>query len=269
MMHERLDSESPQWGDGVLLVGHGTRDPRGTDEFLEAAGQIGQRLAPLAVEPSFLELASPSIEAGWDRLMARGARRVIVAPLLLFAAGHAKQDIPAAVAAAARRHPDSTWRQADHLGCHPQLLELSARRALGAIPPQSAHPGAPWLVVAGRGSRDDEAIAETGKYAERLRRQLGYPDAAVGFLALAQPKLTEVLDAAARAGHPTILVVPHLLFHGELLGTVRRLVSERQELVPQTTWCVADHLGSDAAVVEAVCERIRDLRAAASRSTSS
>src|SRR5262245_61355286 len=116
---------------GLLLVGHGTRSRRGIDEFHQLAEQVARQAAPLAVEPAFLEMCQPTIRDGLQRLFERGARHVMVSPLLLFAAGHAKRDIPRAVSDALAElcvTDQVTTAMAGHLGCHPAILELSARR---------------------------------------------------------------------------------------------------------------------------------------------
>ena len=113
---------------GVLVVGHGTRDAAGIAEFHEVVRQLTIRLAPRPVEAGFLELAEPSIAAAVDRLAARGVRRFTVAPVVLFAAGHAKRDIPDAVSAASSQHAHLQWRQAGPLGLQRDLVELAARR---------------------------------------------------------------------------------------------------------------------------------------------
>src|SRR5438309_12008985 len=114
---------------GILLVGHGTRSEVGTAQFLALADDLRASLRPTAVEPAFLELQQPAIDAAVEQLLAGGCQRIVTFPLLLFAAGHAKEDIPAAVASALARRGrnDVVQLQAGHLGCHPALVELSAR----------------------------------------------------------------------------------------------------------------------------------------------
>ncbi len=82
---------------GLLLVGHGTREPAGVNEFLTVAKLVAERFPQGPVESSFLELATPTIGEGVARLAQQGVRRVVVAPVILFAAGHIRRDIPAAV----------------------------------------------------------------------------------------------------------------------------------------------------------------------------
>lgn len=99
LTHRLRSTPSPR--QPVLLVGHGTRDPEGVAGFLELAALVAERRPEWQVEPAFLEFAAPSIADGVAKLLAEGTPELlVVAPLLLFAAGHAKEDIPREVAAA-------------------------------------------------------------------------------------------------------------------------------------------------------------------------
>lgn len=225
---------------GVLLVGHGTASEIGTRQFLGLAGQLQAMVSPMQVEPAFLELQQPDIADGVRRLLERGVTHAIVAPLLLFAAGHAKHDIPTAVAAALVGTQPQPVIQAEHLGCHPAIVELSQLRFLEALAkcsPVSAAETA--LILVGRGSRDESATAEMHEFA-RLRNE---PDKAgelfVSFLAMAQPSLAETLAEVACRGFRRVVVQPHLLFQGELADTVQRAVAGKQAQHPQQQWLLA------------------------------
>ena len=78
----------------LLVVGHGSRDPRGAREFHDLVGLVRGRNPSLTVEGGFIELSRPPISECVDRLAESGARNVAVVPLMLLAAGHAKDDIP-------------------------------------------------------------------------------------------------------------------------------------------------------------------------------
>lgn len=113
---------------GLLLVGHGTRYRLGQDEFLATVRQIAERLPDWLVQPGFLELAVPTLDEAVERLVESGATDCVVTPLLLFAAGHAKRDVPELIDSARQRFPHVNFQQAGHLGCEPRLLSLSLRR---------------------------------------------------------------------------------------------------------------------------------------------
>src|SRR4029079_4749209 len=128
------------------------------------AQRVMERLPELAVEPCFLELAEPDIPTAVHRLMDRGIRHLTVAPLLLFAAGHAKRDIPTAVAAAikARGGPnDLQVVQLPPLECHARIVELSTQRFNESLRDRRAIPSYDtMLLLVARGSSYPEALAE-------------------------------------------------------------------------------------------------------------
>src|SRR5437870_4104997 len=90
---------------GLLLIGHGTRDPIGQAEFLQTVELVRARCGELPVEYGYLELAEPPIAAGVAALVRAEVTEIIAAPVLLFAAGHAKDDIPRELANAVEQFP--------------------------------------------------------------------------------------------------------------------------------------------------------------------
>lgn len=85
------------------------------------------------IEAGYLEAASPDIQAGIDRCVARGARRIVLVPYFLYLGGHVKSDLPKSAARARRRHPGLLVRIAAHLGRDRRLLEVVADRARKAL----------------------------------------------------------------------------------------------------------------------------------------
>jgi sirohydrochlorin cobaltochelatase len=252
---------------GYLIVGHGTRDGVGQAEFHATVVKIAAASPHVLVQPCFLELVEPTIPAAIERVVAAGVEQIVVAPLLLFAAGHAKRDVPEAIEAARHRFPHVRFVQADHLGCHAALLELSARRFLDAQPvlgantghigdPRSTPGGTLWVMV-GRGSLDAEATAECERFKQLRQARTPVADAWNGYLAMAKPTLREILARVEAADYARIVVQPHLLFSGELLVTARELVRAAAERTPDKQWFWAEHLGPADQVAAAVVDRCR------------
>jgi sirohydrochlorin cobaltochelatase len=231
----------------------------------------------VAVEVCFLELAEPSIQAGVAQLIERGVRQVIVLPLLLFSAGHAQRDIPQAVAAAIddlnqgqRSRFPATVRQAAVLGCHPDIVELSARRYgeavsqdgeivsqanANAVAQAGGHAARTLLLMVGRGSHEAEANVEFARFA-RLRwehESIGWLESC--FVAMARPTLDEGLRMAASMPFERIVVQPHLLFSGEIMHGVRAAVAAARERAPARQWIVTEHLGAHELLVRALFSR--------------
>ncbi len=247
---------------GILLVGHGTRDAAGVEELLTTARRVAQTRPEAAVEPCFLELADPPIAVAAARLAQRGANAIVVMPLLLLAAGHAKRDVPRAVAAALAPFPQITSTQAGHLGCHPAILQQSATRFYEAIRDHTrsrfGEPSRPEtaLVLVGRGSYDDDANREMHQFARLAPQSASVAEVAVCFFAMAQPSLEETLENIAAIRYPRVVVQPHLLFDGFLLAGIRAAVAVCAAKHPVTQWITADRLGPTAQVSHAIWERI-------------
>ncbi len=79
---------------GVMLCGHGSRSQAAVREFAVVAERLRTRFPDWPVEHGYLEFADPVLRVGLDRLREQGAARILAVPGMLFAAGHAKNDIP-------------------------------------------------------------------------------------------------------------------------------------------------------------------------------
>lgn len=239
---------------GILIVGHGTRDETGTRQFLELVEVLKAKLAPVAVEAAFLELREPRIGVGVEQLLKRGIERLATVPLLLFAAGHIKRDVPEEVekALVALGRGDLERVQAGHLGCHESLVELSRMRGQGSgggVQEKRKEDGGEregergeCLLLVARGSSDGEATAEMHEFA-RIR---GEDDlrmhVEVAFLAMAQPRFEEQLQKVAESKFGRVVVQPHFLFTGELVERIRGQIAEQARKDPETAWIVAPPL---------------------------
>jgi len=244
---------------GLLLVGHGSREQSGVCEFLATSRLVAAMDERLTVEPCFLEFAEPAIADGFRALVRRGTRRIVVVPVLLFAAGHAKRDIPAAVAAAAAAETGVVVVQSDHLGCHEAILELSRLRYDEAIAEHSgADDGDTMLVMVGRGSHDPQATAEMRRLVELRAPAARMRRARACFVAMAEPRLTDVLDQAVTCGAKHIVVQPHLLFGGVLVDRIRQTVEEFAARYPRLRWVTARHLGPSELVARAILCRAHE-----------
>ena len=248
-------------GCGLLVVGHGTADPTGAAETRAVAAAVAEAVPGMAVELGFLEVIGPTVAEALGRLAARGCREVVAAPLLLFAAGHAKRDVPEAIATAAAALR-ITVCQADPLGLHPALVALSRRRRHEAVAGlEQVAAEATLLLVVGRGSSDPEALPQLRRFAEATLVDAAAPRASrvrFGFAAAARPTLAEAIAAAADpalAGLRRIVVQPHLLFHGHVEEQVTEAVGRGRALRPDLEWIQAGRLGADPAVVTALLAR--------------
>lgn len=245
---------------GVIVIGHGTADATGAEETRRTAALVAALLPATPVELGFLELVAPSIEDAVTALVARGCRAVVAAPVLLFRAGHARRDVPEALAAAAARHGLAV-RQAEPLGCHPAIVALARRRREEALAGRAAVAAAATrLVVLGRGSSDPRAVCQLCRLTLATTAGMAAaPPLHLGFAAAARPTLDEALaEAYAAAGVRRIVVQPHLLFSGHVEGQVDAALARGRARRPDIEWLRAARLGADPAVAAALVARAID-----------
>ena len=64
----------------LLIVGHGSRDPRGVREFHGLVALMQGRNPGLKVEGGFIELSPPPISECVERLVGAGVREICAVP---------------------------------------------------------------------------------------------------------------------------------------------------------------------------------------------
>ncbi len=249
----------------LMLVGHGTVDPRGVAEFVAFTDRVRRLLEVegVDVDGGFIELSQPTVHEAWGALAGAGHTRMAAVPMVLAAAGHAKGDIPAALARETLRDPATSYVLGRPLGPHPALLEILAER-IGAVLPEAAvlseaavEPGTAVLLV-GRGATDPDANAEVCKVARLLQEGRGYEFVETAFVSLARPDVATGLARCRALGARRVVVAPYFLFDGVL---PRRVVAQAQAFAaghPDTDVRTAGHLGDTDALAALVVERYRE-----------
>lgn len=263
----------------LLLVGHGTRDDKGVADFEAFVGRLGRRLADREVAGGFIELSPPPLTDAVSDLYAKGHRRMVALPLMLVAAGHAKGDIPGALAREQERHDGLGYAYGRPLGPHPTVLRLLAERlgeVLGSGSAEGAEtagtPGAAGtgdggtaVLLVGRGSTDPDANAEVCKVARLLQEghaaQHGVDFVEPAFISLAWPSVPEGLERVRRLGAKRIVVLPYFLFSGVLPD---RVVDQTMEFAgghPDLDIRSAPVIGDCDGLADVIAERYDEARA--------
>jgi sirohydrochlorin cobaltochelatase len=140
---------------GILVVGHGSREQASNLEFEQLVAHVRTHRPEFDVRHAYVELATPSLADGLDAI-ARCNDRVVVIPCFLFTAGHVKNDIPLALAAARTKFPGVRFEAGRVLGVHPAMAELAFRRASEACSIEDDAKRTA-VVVVGRGASDPDA----------------------------------------------------------------------------------------------------------------
>ncbi len=244
----------------LLLVGHGSRAPKGVAAYWDFASVLRAEAPDLDVGCGFIELAEPGLDDAVGGLVAAGATSVVAVPLVLLGAGHLKNDGPAALARARLRHPGVTFRYARDLGIHPAPLAVAedrVRTATAAWPP-AGPTDISAVVLVSRGSSDPDANADLYKVARLLWDGRGIDLVEPAFVSLAPPSVTAALERCRRLGATRIAVVPYFLFTGVLVERIRDDTEAWAAGHPDISVSHGAELGADPRLARLVLERYQE-----------
>src|SRR3954447_36443 len=91
---------------GVILFGHGSRDPLWRRPIEAVAARLGVQRPALLIACAYLELDQPDLKAATAQLAAQGATEITVVPMFLGTGRHAREDLPLLMQALRRSYPD-------------------------------------------------------------------------------------------------------------------------------------------------------------------
>ncbi|MBV2355126.1 sirohydrochlorin chelatase [Streptomyces sp. J2-1] len=245
----------------LLIAGHGTRDEAGAEAFRDFVRELGRRNPQLPVAGGFIELSPPPLGEAVTELVERGVRRFAAVPLMLVSAGHAKGDIPAALAREKERHPEISYSYGRPLGAHPGLMKVLERRldeALGGSGRSPEDRAEVTVLLVGRGSTDPDANAEVHRAARLLWEGRGYAGVETAFVSLAAPDVPAGLDRCVRLGARRIVVLPYFLFTGILPERVRQQAEGWAAAHPEAEVRCADVIGPEPELLDLVMERYEE-----------
>jgi sirohydrochlorin ferrochelatase len=208
----------------LVALAHGSRDPRSAATIGTLVDEVKALRPDLTIEKAFLELSRPSFQTVVDRLVRKGHDEIVVVPLLLSEAYHAKVDVPRAVAEATERHEGLSIRTSEVLGLGTPLLDvldLRMREALKASRVRELDA----LVLAAAGSSDALANQAVARLARLWGTRHRLPVTAA-FASAAPPATGEAVRAFRVEGRRHIAVASLFLAPGFLPDRARELALE-------------------------------------------
>ena len=246
---------------GVMVCGHGSRDPEAVTEFEAVARGISERLPQYDVDSGFLEFARPVIRDGLDNLRQRGNGRILAVPGMLFAAGHAKNDIPSVLNTYGAEYPDLKIEYGRELGIEPKLIRAAGARVEEAL--AAAGDDVPLaetvLVVVGRGASDPDANSNVSKVTRFMWEGLGLGWAETAYSGVTFPLVEPGLEHVTRLGYRCVVVFPYFLFTGVLV----KRIYEHTDIVaarhPEIEFIKAQYLNDHPLVLDCFAERVNEI----------
>jgi sirohydrochlorin ferrochelatase len=231
----------------LVALAHGSRDPRSAETIKALVREVRGLRPDLRVEPAFLELAKPSFPTVVDRLVRAGYDEIVVVPLLLNRAYHARVDVPKAVADATSRHPGLRVRATDVLGLQPAFLEVLDRRLRVALREARVRE-LDALVLAAAGSSDHLANQAVARLARLWGSRHRLPTVAA-YASAAPPATGEAVRQFRAEGRRHIAVGSLFLAPGTLPDRAAELALEAGAVA------VSEPLGADPEVARTILAR--------------
>ena len=231
----------------LIALAHGSRDPRSADTITALTELVACMRPDLRIEPAFLDLSSPRFEDVVDRLVAEGHQEIVVVPLLLTEAYHAKIDVPGAVERAAACHQDILIKATNVLGVESAFFDVLDKR-LREVLSKNRVRELDALVLAAAGSSDPLANAMVSRAARTWGARHHLPTIAA-FASAAPPAAGEAVRAHRADGRRHIAVGSFFLAPGFLPDRVAELATEAGAVA------VAEPLGVDVEVARVILAR--------------
>ena len=257
MISDLLDQLDPNIG--ILIIGHGSRNIHATKEFAKLADSIKALIPDNPFEFGYLEFSRPIISEALDNLRMKGVSKVIAIPAMLFAAGHAKNDIPAVLNSYANK-TGLEILYGRELGINNLMISAAAERIKEAVISSSDRPlNEMLLVVVGRGSSDPDANSNVSKITRMLVESLGFGWGETVFSGVTFPLVEPGLRHLVKLGYRKVIVFPYFLFSGVLVTRIRNYVQLVAQANPQIDFVNASYLGDHPKVIDTFIERILEV----------
>ncbi|CAK27893.1 sirohydrochlorin cobaltochelatase [Synechococcus sp. Minos11] len=247
-------------GLGVLICGHGSRNRLAVDEFAKLADGLRRKLPQLPVEHGYLEFARPILRDGLEKLRQQGVQRVLAVPGMLFAAGHAKNDIPSVL----NTYSAETGLQVDYgreLGVDLKMIQAAGARIREAIDQASGDVplSDTLLVVVGRGSSDPDANSNVAKVTRMLVEGFGFGWGETVYSGVTFPLVEPGLRHVVKLGFKRVIVFPYFLFSGVLVSRIRQHSERVAADHPEVEFLQASYLGDHPMVIDTFIERVAEV----------
>ena len=217
----------------VILLGHGSPDPRAGIGAAALAGRVADLLPDDEIRLAFLDNTAPTLTEAALTVAAHSDTTVV--PVFLSRAYHVKVDVPAEVAkASAAINRDITITEP--IGPDPLLLEVLDRQ----LPPHAP------VVLATAGTSDLEAQAAFDALAKEWSERRG-THVVVAYASQTQPDIPAAITRIESVGEQKAAVARFLLFDGVFPDRIKADAGDR---------AITAVLGDEPLLAEIIADRV-------------
>jgi sirohydrochlorin cobaltochelatase len=224
---------------------------------------LKERFPELPVEYGFLEFSAPNIHMGLNSLLSQGVEEIYAVPGMLFAATHAKNDIPSVLTTYEEKNSGLHITYGRELGLQDDMIDAFQARiyeSLGldpANPPENLYDT--LLVVVGRGTSDTSANAEAAKLTRIVSENMGFGWSDTVYSGVTYPSVGVGLENLMKLGYKRIVVAPYFLFTGRLIKRIQGYVDKVAQANPTIEFIQTPYLSDHPRVIDAFQHRVEEI----------
>jgi sirohydrochlorin ferrochelatase len=214
----------------ILFIGHGSRSADAISETYSLVEQCKSAIPIDVQEIGFLEISTPTIKAAFETCVAKGATEIIVVPLLLMEAGHAKIDIPEQLSACVTdNYENIRIKYAKPFGIHDSMVTIIEDRVRSLDISENVD----RLILIGRGSSDPHLSENFNKLISLIEKKELANKVEVCYLYGAEPSFKDVQWEVEKSNE-TVIFLPYLLFTGLLYEGIQRDLANTDKRIYKT-----------------------------------
>ena len=239
----------------ILYICHGSRVKEASEQAVSFVKQVMKKVEVPIQEMAFLELSEPTISQSFARCVEQGATKIVVIPILLLTAAHAKKDIPEEIQYQQSRYPNIKVKMGSPIGVNDEMVDLLIEKICETEIP--VHKEATVLLV-GRGSSDPDVKRDLSIIGEKLKHKSKIDTVEICFLAAAKPSLQEGLLSVKSSRTKQVFIIPYLFFTGVLMKKIQASIEKISDS-HGPEWILCSYLGYHPIIENIICEQVETL----------
>ncbi|MBT3923377.1 MAG: sirohydrochlorin chelatase [Nitrospina sp.] len=244
----------------ICLLGHGSRDPEGNQEFLTLWQKLHERKICRTLQYGFLEFAQPTVPEALSSCHQDGIKNVIILPSILSHGEHTQRDIPEAVRQVYQDHPEINILYAEPLGTQPEVMEVCKDRIEQAenISKNILARSETLLMTVVHGSKDESSNSQIDESFCLFGQSLGFCQTVTHFTGTSQYSLENMFEKLNPQDFQRVILFPYFLFSGVWVKRVQALADTFRRKYPDTEFLNASCLKYHTRIVDTLIHRARE-----------
>ncbi|GGC88784.1 sirohydrochlorin chelatase [Enterococcus wangshanyuanii] len=228
---------------GILYVFHGSQKNEKNQAARVFIQQLQERIPTTILQKTaFLENHSDTIAGTAKKMIESGVEKIIVVPVLLFAAKHALVDIPAELEPVKKAYPTVQFFQTETFGSKKGSRAVLLER-FKKVSDEYQEDRLTGFLVAHGTKQTEEPQQTLVEIASEIERQVGYPVTAVSLKG--QENYLEIIGEQLDQKRKPV-IVPFFLFDGHLITVMK---SKLAEAFPITSFIITPTLEFDSRIL--------------------